>query len=248
MILVENPRQKQFADFVKSIPARFDQEGIVIYKKRNEIRVFEVDGVRLNVKKYKVPFILNRMIYTFIRSSKAARSFRYALKLSEKGIHTPEPIAYILIKRGGLLYESYFISMQLEGYRTMYEFGEGGIAGREPILDALAIFTAGLHEKGVYHKDYSPGNILFKAENDLIDFYIVDINRMQFGPVSIAKGCKNFARLWGQEPLFRLLAERYAQERKSDPDDCIKRVLQARERFWKRYTKKHPLPFRLDDK
>lgn len=247
MIRIINPRQKQYTDFVKSVPAHFDREGSVIYKQRNEIRVFEVDGTLLNVKKFKVPHFLNRIVYTFFRPSKAERSFKYALKMTELRVGTPEPIAYILTKRGGLLYESYYISKQLENYRTMYEFGEGGISGREHILNALAVFTAGLHEQGVYHRDFSPGNILFKEEKGGVNFYLVDINRVRFGHVSIAEGCKNFARLWGRESLFRLIAEKYAQERQGDPEICVKLVLQARERFWSRYLKKHPMPFMSDE-
>jgi serine/threonine protein kinase len=248
MIIVINPREKQFTDFVKSTPSRFGREGATIYKQRNEIRVFDAGGMLLNVKKFKTPSFFNRVIYTFFRPSKAERSFKYAIRLREQSISTPEPIAYILTKRRGLLYESYFISKQLHDYRTFYEFGKGGIAGREHILSAFAVFTAELHEKGIYHKDYSPGNILFReAKGEEIEFSIVDINRMRFGKVSISKGCANFARLWGQAPLFRFVAEKYATERRVDPEICVKQVLKVRTRFWRKYTKKYPLPFAPDE-
>lgn len=247
MKMIVNPQQTQFSDFVRSIPSRFDKEGTVIYKKRNEVRVFNVDGVLLNVKRFKVPIFPNRVIYSFFRPSKAERSFRYSMKLIEKGIDSPEPVACLLTKRGGLLHYSYYISRQLEDVRTFYEFGEGGITGREHILNAFATFTARIHEKGVYHKDYSPGNILFKDNGSEVTFSLVDVNRIQFGPVSVRKGCWNFARLWGHEPLFRLVAEKYAAERQADPEMCVKWVFQAKNQFWSRYLKKHPLPFASDE-
>ena len=81
--------------------------------------------------------------------------------------------------------------------RNFYEFGRGGIDGREDILRAFARFTARVHEAGFLHVDYSPGNILFRKGAQGIDFCLVDINRMHFGLVSVRSGCENFARLWG---------------------------------------------------
>lgn len=243
MKIVIAPDSIQYTGFVQSIPAQFDKSGTVIFKRRNEIRVFDVDGIALNVKRFKVPGLFNRMMYSFFRLSKAQRSYEYALRLIAKGINTPPPIAYILIKRNGLIHDSYYISHQVDYNRNMYEFGRGGISGREHILAELAIFTARMHESGVLHRDYSPGNILFKETDDAVEFCIVDINRLQFMKTPVSSGCANFARLWGQQPLFEFVAKRYAKERKADAALCIELVLKAKNAFWERYTRKHPLPF-----
>jgi len=246
MKIVENPQQKQFAGFIKTIHRQFDKGGALIHKRRNEVRVFEVNGTSINVKKFRAPRLFARVIYTFFRLPKAQRSFQYALKLKEKGIGTPEPVAYILMKRGGVLHESYYISRQSDYNRNMYEFGKGGVDGREHILEAFAEFTAGVHEKGVLHKDYSPGNILFKEENGAVKFSIVDINRMRFGTVSVSQGCSNFARLWGQQPVFEVVMRKYAEKRRADPAQCLKKALHARAKFWHRYARKRSLPFEWD--
>jgi len=234
---------KKFSGFIKSVPYQFDKEGTVIYRSRNEIRVFDVNGSAINVKRFKTPILINRFVYTFLRLSKAQRSFQYALKLKSLDIETPQPVAYILIKKGGLLYDSYYISRQADCNRNFYEFGKGGVEGREQILRAFAGFSADIHNKGVLHKDFSPGNILFKEENGAIKFCLVDINRLRFGPVSIKKGCANFARLWGDEGMFSLLAREYAAARHADRDDCNRWVFLYRKRFWKQYARKHEMPF-----
>ena len=46
---VINPAYGRFEDFVRRVPRIFSEEGKTIYKARNEIKVFEVDGVELNV-------------------------------------------------------------------------------------------------------------------------------------------------------------------------------------------------------
>jgi tRNA A-37 threonylcarbamoyl transferase component Bud32 len=228
---------------VQSVPLVFGKEGRSIHKQRNEIKVFDVNGVPVNVKQYKVPHFPNRVVYTFFRPPKAERAYRYALKLLSLGIKTPEPIAYILTKKNGLLHVSYYVSEQVAYGHTMYELGRGGISGREPILKAFAEYTAGLHESGIYHRDYSPGNILFQYENGETRFCLIDINRMRFGRVSVKKGCANFARLWGQEPMFRLLAQHYAAARRADPEKCIRWIMYYHARFWKVWARKHGMPF-----
>jgi serine/threonine protein kinase len=243
MKIVVNQKYIVLSEYVHSIPERFEQEGSVIYKARNEIRVFDVNDQRINVKRFKIPLLLNRFVYTFFRKPKAQRSFEYANRLNEMGIGTPQPVAYILIKKRGLLHYSYFISYQADYNRNMYEFGTGGTNGREHILKAFAGFTVAIHEKGVLHKDYSPGNILFREENGVTDFCIVDLNRMQFGEVPVLKGCANLVRLWGQQPFFELVVREYATLRHADPEQCLQYAIQARRKFWRQYTRKHPLPF-----
>lgn len=245
MKIVENPQYQQLSAFVNSIHFQFEKAGTVIYKQRNEIRVFDLNGLSVNVKRFKVPHLLNRIVYTFFRQPKAQRSYQYAIRLKKMDIETPDPVAFILTKRNGLLYYSYYISLQADYNRNMYEFGKGGVDEREYIMEAFAGFTAELHKKGIYHKDYSPGNILFKEENGEVKFCLVDINRMRFGFVSIVRGCANFARLWGQKPFFNIVVRKYAEERNADPEQCLKQALQARRKFWKRYVRKHLLPFEL---
>ena len=247
MKIVIHPQLAQFSDFVKTVPWQFDKGGRVIYKKRNEIRVFDVQGCQLNVKRFQIPHLINRIVYSFFRPSKAERSYQYALRFRKMAIETPQPVAYILIKSGGFLYDSYFISLQADYNRTMYEFGEGGVKGRVHILESFAAFTAAIHEKGIFHKDYAPGNILFKEENGAVQFCLVDLNRMRFGAVSVRKGCANFARLWGQQPFFDVVVRKYAEIRGADPAACLKSVLQARKKFWKRYTRKYPWPYEPED-
>ena len=235
--VVIHPDYAFCADFIDRLPDIFHTEGETIYKSRNEIKVFEMNGIKINVKQYKTPIFINRIVYTFFRATKAYRAYTYAFKLLSKGIETPHPIAYILFKKTGLIHHCYLISLQSPYPRNMYEFGKGSLSGREFIIRCLAQYTATLHESGIYHKDFSPGNILFQQTENEVNFSLVDINRMQFGPVSIKKGCANFARLWGSKEMFRLLAREYAVARHADMDDCIRWVFYYRKRFWKNMPK-----------
>lgn len=227
------------SEWIESLPQRFAHEGTVIYDKRNQIRVLAMpDGRLLNVKRYCVPIFINRLVYTFFRRPKAKRAYVNALKLSNLGVCTPQPVAYILEEKHNLLTCSYLITEQSPLKRNFYEFGEGSLAGREDILIAFAQFTARMHGAGVYHKDYSPGNILFDYIDGKWQIAVVDINRLSYGKVDMTKGCRNFERLWGNVPMMRLVATEYAQARGFDVAACRKLVLAAWRKFW-RGTKTH---------
>lgn len=238
--IILNPQYLHIESFVKSIPDIFSKEGVTIYKSRNEIKVFEFNGLQINVKQYRKPSFLNRIIYTLIRPSKGLRAFNYAKILTDKGFSTPEPIAYIVYKQHNIIAESYFISIQSQLSRTMYEFGTSEMKGKEDVVKALGLFTARMHDAGIYHRDYSPGNILFDKVDGEVQFCLVDINRMDFGAVSIKKGCKNFQRLWGKDDFFTLLATEYAKCRGIDIAQCVAQTLQYKRAFWEKYAKRHP--------
>lgn len=246
MIVIINEKYKHIRSFVESLPDMFEKEGKEIYSGRNLIKVMSVSGLEVNVKRYGVPAFPNRVIYSFFRQPKGKRAFVYPQMLLSKGFETPEPIAYIEMTKCGLIEYSYFVSVQSPYSRNFYEFGDADISVCRDVVIAFAKYTAALHEAGILHKDYSPGNILFDRVNDEYHFSLVDINRMSFGEVSIEKGCANLARLWGQIPFFELLAQEYAIARGADVETCLKWVMDYRRKFWTRFSKKHRVKYRLE--
>jgi tRNA A-37 threonylcarbamoyl transferase component Bud32 len=222
--------------WIEQLPETFAQQGKVIYDARNQIRMITApDGTETCVKRFRAPKILNSWIYMHWRKPKAVRAYENAVRLCEAGIDTPQPIAYILITDKGLLQESYLVSIKSTLSRTFYEFRHHPLEGNEFIVRALAQFTAKMHEKGILHKDYSPGNILFDVDKQgQVHFEIVDINRMIFDrPVDIDTACRNFCRLWGKEDFFVLLAKEYAKARGFDEEACIRLTVKYWKRFWR---------------
>ena len=80
----------------------------------------------------------------------------------------------------------------------------GKVEGNEDRLLAFARYTAALHQAGILHLDYSPGNILIHHnEIDGYSFSLVDVNRMQLLTilivilyVAICVVCVHHKRLW----------------------------------------------------
>ena len=245
MKIILHPHYESLRSFVETIHQNF-QQGKEIYKGRNSIRVFRVGDLELNVKQYCRPNIFNRFVYSFLRAPKGLRAYHYPQRIIEAGFETPMPVAYVELRRGGLIDVSYFISLQCPYSRRFYEFGNAELTPELcEISRAFARFTAGLHRADILHLDYSPGDVLFDRVNGEWRFSLVDTNRMYFGPVSLARGCANFARLWGQPQWFKLLAKEYALARGYDPAECEKHVMRARRRFWQRFQKRHQVLYDL---
>lgn len=246
MKIVINPTYEHLRKFIENIPDSFEREGKVIYSGRNLIKVMETDGMEVNVKRYGIPAFVNRIVYSFFRIPKGQRAFEYPQMLLRKGFETPVPVAYIEQRKWGLINHSYFISMQSPYRRNFYEFGNADVEECKDVIAAFARYTAELHQAGIMHRDYSPGNILFDKIDGEYHFMLVDINRMSFGEISVETGCANFARLWGQKNFFKLLAREYARARGADEAYCVERVLFYRKRFWTYFSKKHTVKYKLE--
>lgn len=222
---------------MQSLPTHFSKEGTVIYKGRNELRKYQVAGYELVVKSYKRPNLINRIAYGFLRSSKAERAYRYALKLIKAGFNTPAPIGFTTCRRGLWFDQSYSVTLKSACPYTYRDFDKQAFARQDEILKAIALFTARLHEAGFLHKDYSAGNILFDDTQEEIPIEIIDLNRIIFRKVGMNAGCKNFERLPGSDLMLTTMGLTYAKARGFDPESCIRKIkrhvqieLEAREK------------------
>lgn len=194
-----------------SIREIFIHDNHSIHKARNELKIIELAGVKTVVKSFKVPHLINRIVYTFFRHSKAYKSYHNALRLQELGISTPQPIALIEFFSIGLLTNSYFISEWFDYDFTIRTPLLEPLEDREAIFTAFAAYTYDLHQKGVWHLDYSPGNILIKRTGQGYQFSIVDINRMTFRTITPLEGCENFNKLWAFDDELEIMGREYAR-------------------------------------
>ena len=81
---------------------------------RNSLKLFQLGGKTINVKSFRIPHLINQIVYRFFRKSKAQRSYEYANKLMELNVGTPQPIGYYEFKTLLLFNRSYYISEQLD--------------------------------------------------------------------------------------------------------------------------------------
>lgn len=208
----ESPSQYAYLQATcEHIQSIFSHDDHSIHKARNELKIIELEGIKTVVKSFKIPHLLNRIVYTFLREGKAHKSYHNALRLLELNISTPQPIALIEFFSSGLLKESFFISEYFEYDFTIRTPLLEPLEERKAIFTAFAAYTYDLHQKGVWHLDYSPGNILIKRTDEGYQFSIVDINRMEFRPITPLEGCENFNKLWASDEELEIMGREYAR-------------------------------------
>lgn len=182
--------------------------------KRNVIKLFELEGMTMNIKSFKIPNLINKIAYRYFRKSKARRSFEFATLLLEKGIGTPQPIAYLENYDWIGLKDSYYASEHLQcdlTYRELVEIPT--YPDHENILRQFTRFSYSLHQKGIEFKDHSPGNTLIK-KNDRgdYDFFLVDLNRMSFHEkMSFDQRMNNLRRLTPEKDMVAVMSNEYAK-------------------------------------
>ncbi|WP_304546538.1 lipopolysaccharide kinase InaA family protein [Sulfurimonas microaerophilic] len=214
-----NKKNEEFSDFILNIRTFFSKNTESIHKARNELKIINYKDTNVVVKSFKVPNLVRRFIYTFLRDSKAKKSYDNSLKI---GSFTPEPIGYIEFYKNFLLADSYFIAKKFDYDFTIKEpIVNQDFPNREKIFQELAQFTFQLHQNNIFHKDFSPGNILIKQEEEKYIFKIVDINRMTFKRLSIQERFKNFSKLWMRDKDMEIIAKEYAKLLKEDETKCI---------------------------
>ena len=64
----------------------------------------------------------------------------------------------------------------------------------ENILRAFTRFTFELHEKQIQFLDHSPGNTLIKKVDGDYQFFLVDLNRMNFKELNFEERMLNFSQ------------------------------------------------------
>ena len=190
----------------------FSREGEVLDKgQRNDIKIFDLNGKRINVKSFKIPNLVNKIAYRYFRKSKARRSFENANYLLAHNLKTPIPVAYA--EAGGALFtESFYVCEQIPYDLTFRELiHEPDYPQREEILRAFTRFTFDLHENDVNFLDHSPGNTLIQKNNGSFDFYLVDLNRMRFEPMDFTARMKNLHRITRFEDMAKIIANEYSK-------------------------------------
>ncbi len=203
----------KFNNFLINIQNDFSkQTNRVLFEQRNTIKLIDYNKKKYVVKSFKIPHLLNQVVYRFFRASKAQRSYENSVKLKELGVNTPDPIGYIEFPSLFLFKESYYISEFFDyDFEIRAVLADSIFQDREAILKAFVAFSYDLHNKGVYHIDYSPGNVLIKKSKDGYVFSIIDVNRMKFIAYDDEMRFKNLSRFSTSDADLNFIAGEYAR-------------------------------------
>ncbi len=237
-------RKKEILKMINS----FNSKGISVDEPaRNSIKVFTLEGEKINIKSFRIPNAINKIAYRFFRKSKAERSYNYARILQQKGIGTPEPVAYMEEKNSLSFGKSYYVSRHIDydlTYRELVSNPE--LEDHELILRQFTKFTYDLHENGILFLDHSPGNTLIKKEAEKkYSFYLVDLNRMVFKPLNEVEKIRNFRRLTPKKEMVEVMADEYSKLSGQSTTETFEKMWFFTQQFQEKFHRKKRLKKKL---
>jgi len=239
------PQETQITHIIEN----FNTEGtLFVDGKRNRIKLFELQNRTVNVKSFKIPNIVNKLVYRFFRKSKAQRSYEFANILLQKGIGTPQPIAFYEHRKAFSVQDSYYMSEQLEADLTYRELIEvPGYPEHEIILRQFTQFTFKLHELGIEFLDHTPGNTLIKKTGpQQYEFFLVDLNRMNFhSSMSFTQRVINMAKLTPERHLVEVMSDEYAKLYGKSYEEVLALMVKHTQYFSNRFHRKRALKRKL---
>ncbi|WP_047547124.1 lipopolysaccharide kinase InaA family protein [Psychroserpens sp. Hel_I_66] len=238
---------KQNETFLDDIIIHYDIKGKNFGNQdRNSLKLFQLDEKTLNVKSFRIPNLINQLAYRFFRKSKAQRSYEYGNWLQSLDIGTPQPVAYYEFKTPFLFKKSFYITEQLDcdlTYRKLTT--DFNYPNHEEILRAFTRFTFKLHQKNVHFLDHSPGNTLIKKLGENYEFYLVDLNRMEFKPLDFETRIKNFSKLTIHKFMVEIMSDEYAKISGSEYSEVFNLMWRYTEAFQNRYHRKKRLKSKI---
>lgn len=236
----------RYKNDILKILGDFKSSGVIVgHGNRNTVKFFNVDGLKFNFKSFKQHNFINRHVYKYYRKSKARRSYEYANMLLSKNFFTPNPVGYVENFDFWGVTSSYYVSEQLEDCFPLSDvLHNPEFQDREFLIRKYAELIFQLHEEGIEFIDNASGNFLIKKEGGSYNFYLVDLNRMNFHKVyERDKRMSNFARLTNEQDIIRIISDEYSKLSGIPDDYCLKKINDASNKMARKRKIKKILKF-----
>ncbi|MBP5693712.1 MAG: hypothetical protein J6W86_08425 [Bacteroidales bacterium] len=217
MRVVVNPKYENLRPFIEGILSRSYKADKVYRNFRNIVEDTTVDGVRMVVKIFKKPTEFNRVVYSFLRPTKAKRSYYYSIRLRESGVDVPEPIGYVEKSKGLFFHTGCYVCLYTD-YSSIADFKDVDISSPQArhFITEFSLYVADFHSKGFVHNDFNIDNILYKVIDGHFHFQLIDLNRVKFNNRSLQKCAKDISYIHFGSAMKDQIIELYCKARDLD--------------------------------
>lgn len=221
MRVVVNPKYENLRPFIESILTRSYKVDKVYRNFRNIVEDTTVDGIHVVVKIFKKPTEANRVVYSFLRPTKAKRSYDYSLRLRASGIDVPEPVGYVEKKKGLFFHTGCYVCVYTD-FRSISDFSDidisvpGNKERLEAFMAAFAAYAADFHARGFVHNDFNIDNILYQEKDGHYRFQLIDLNRVRFNNRSLQKCAKDMSYVHFGPDMMSSIIGTYCRKRNLD--------------------------------
>jgi hypothetical protein len=192
-----------------------DPDSQVLHNGRNRVAKLRFSSdkgqtISVVVKEFNVRG-LDRLKTLFF-PSKAFKAWKGGLVLLKEAVPTPDPVAYLEKKGAPFIRNSFYFSLFVSGAEEI-RYLLRRLKDRElkNLIQSLARYLSLCHEKGIFHRDLSDGNILVRKGSNLeYSFFLIDTNRVRYKKrIGMLRKVKNLIRLGIPPSLQRFFLEEY---------------------------------------
>lgn len=173
--------------------------------KRADVLTTEVPGCPVCVKYFHDRRLWVRM-RTFLGLAKGRRGYFAGLRLKQMGIRVPGPLACLEFRPFGptiVVMEILKDILTVAGWFSDCQSKGGRIAVSYPLLTRFAEFAANLHRQGVYHRDFSPRNVMIQEVGNAPIFVLIDLEDVRFRTSVSRRRCiQNLARFYRESAPY----------------------------------------------
>lgn len=232
---------KSKAEEIQHIIQNFDNYTEILgTPERNIIKKIAFGKDFIVVKSFKIPNFINKIVYGKFRKSKARRSFEYGSKLLSLGINNPLPVSYTEYYKNGLFDKSYYFSLFYDYDFTYREIEQQ--PDYKEIAKAFIRFNFEMQNKGVFFKDNTPGNTLIsRTQTQGYEFYIVDLNRMEFKELSFEDRINSFHNITQNKEIIEIMVDEYVKISGYDKEKIYQTIKYFKEKTLKKNIRKQKL-------
>jgi len=166
-------------------PEIWSRPGVeVLNDKRNRVGILRLHpaagaGADIVIKEFSSRGVNG--LKSIVLPSKAAKAWRGALALRQRGLATAAPVAYLEKRRHGRAESSFFLAERIaDAEEIRHLFRRSSPEDLRTLLISLARHLSVCHDRGILHRDLSDGNVLVRKEPDgTMTFFFLDTNRVR---------------------------------------------------------------------
>lgn len=154
----------------------------------------EVEEVEFARGAERIPAVVKK-VRVEGRRDRAARSWEVAQALLARGIDTPEPLAV-----GRVGDEGWYVARRLEGAEQIRRWflRRDGVSRPAPslpyefeeIVESVARLARRFHDRGVFFRDFTDGNVLVTRGDAGPRLWLVDLDRARIGSEPVPAHCR----------------------------------------------------------
>lgn len=150
--------------------------------KIREVLWVELPGLEPVVLKKYHPLSLPRALWNCLKGTQWRREWATSLLLLQMEVPAPKPLLCAERLKKGIPLEGFLVTKAIQEAQTLTQELQAEAQERSSLLKALGLYLAGIHARGILHRDLHAENLLVgRSHGGSPVFWLLDLHRVRTG-------------------------------------------------------------------